>query len=71
VEVPSVDATCVYPKVLELVLGCLFGAGLQLLKTVLILLISSASNILQENLSIAPSVRKNRIRRNYLAAEVC
>jgi hypothetical protein len=71
VKVLSVNATCVDPEVLELVLGCLFSTELQLLITVLLLFVGSASYILKENLSIAPSVQKNRIWQNHLAAKVC
>jgi hypothetical protein len=71
VKVPSVNATCVDPEVLELVLGCLFSAELQLSITVILLFVSSSSYVLKENLGIAPSVRKDSIGRNNLAPKVC
>jgi hypothetical protein len=71
VNVPSVDAACVDPEVLEFILGCLFSAELQLSIPVLLFFISAAPYVLKENLETSPSVRENSILRDALPVEIC
>ena len=54
-KVPFINVTCVDLEVLQLILGGLFGAELNLSITVL-LFIGVASEVLKENLGISPSM---------------
>lgn len=68
-HVPLVDAACVDPEVLQPILSGLFGTE-RYLSVADLLPVWVPSNVLEDDLSIPPSVREDSIRRDSDAAKV-